>query len=731
MPARVHVALPYLLAALLGAIVCLQIYGIDFVTGQSAFWLAPHADHMQALTGWYGFRHDAWRFPLFDVKTLRYPQGANIVFTDSIPLLALLFKPLAPLLPEHFHYFGWWIGLCFVLQPVAAVLALRAWGVRNIVPLVAVAGMVLSTPAWLIRHNHLALCGHFLVILAIALYAHTLRAERLRAPAAAWLALAAATTLVHLYLLAMVLAVLMAAVAQRAWNHRAHGARAWLAPWAIPPAAAATVLLIALLSGHFRGEAVQDASRGFGTYSMNLLQPLYPQGLLQLPAPLPTLDATGGQYEGFNYVGAGGLLLLLALLILMPKALLSGIRRHWILLGVLFLLTMFALSNRVYFGHTAVLKYRVPYRLDKPVELFRSSGRFFWPVGYVLVLGGIALLARESERRRWMAGILVLLPLLQWVDAGPARDFPRRDTHRIQEPLLPPPVWEPVIREHTLLRTFPGFFCGPAENHRLSQEFQLLAARMRVPVTTVFMARQVDDCEAERALVDTLVPRDRELVVYLPPFQLEHAKSAFPDAAACRIIPAGLVCSARFLDQPFLSRVMSQEAQEYFTEVSPPSRQLPPVHLGGAVSFRQGGAGEGMLYAGWFPPEPEGVWMRGAFAQVWLALNQEARTVRPSVAGSIRLRFRAKTYLSARYPRKRLAVSVNGEQLAEFSLESWESTEREFEIPANVAARQGPMRVQFTISPVSSPLEDGVSRDPRQLGIQLQEITMDAIAAVR
>jgi hypothetical protein len=123
--------------------------------------------------------------------------------------------------------------------------------------------------------------------------------------------------------------------------------------------------------------------------------------------------------------------------------------------------------------------------------------------------------------------------------------------------------------------------------------------------------------------------------------------------------------------------------------------------------------------------------MRGAFAQVWLALNKDARTDRSSDEGSIRLRFRAKTYLSARYPRKLLAVSVNGEQLAEFSLESWESTEREFEIPANVAARQGPMRVQFTISPVSSPLEDGVSRDPRQLGIQLQEITMDAIAAVR
>lgn len=720
MPARFHSVAPYLLAALLGALVCLHIYGWDFVTGESAFWLAPHADHMQAITGWYGFRHDHWRFPLFDVKTLRYPQGANIVFTDSIPLLALVFKPLAPLLPERFHYFGWWMGLCFVLQPVSALVALRAWGVRGALPLAAVCGMVVSTPAWLIRHNHLALCGHFLVLLAIALYAYTQRTERLRWPAAAWLTLCAATTLVHLYLLAMLLALLMAAVAQRAWNHRANGVRAWLSPWGIPVGSVVVVLSVALLSGHFRGEAVQDASRGFGTYSMNLLQPFYPQGLLQLPVPLPTLDATGGQYEGFNYVGAGGLLLVLAVLLFAPKSFLLAARRHPFLLGVLFVLTLFALSNRVYFGETAVLKYRVPYRLDKPVELFRSSGRFFWPVGYVLVLGGIVLLSRQSERRRGVAAILIAMPLLQWVDAGPARDFPRGDTHRIQAPLLPPAIWEPVVREHSLVRTFPGFFCGPAENHRQSQEFQLLAARTRVPVTTVFMARQVDDCEAERALVDTLRPGERELVVYLPPFQREHAGLAFPNPAACRAFPSGLVCSRRFLEPGFRARVAPGGTEPYFRELVTTTPTLTPVDLGEALLFQPGGVGVGTLYTGWYSPEPEGVWMQGGFAELWVMLKEK-----PPADGHLRLRFRAKAYLSAKHPRKRLEVFVNGNHVAELWLETWQPVDREVQLPVEAARGDGPLRIQFAISPVSSPLADGVSQDPRELGIQLQRLVMD------
>jgi hypothetical protein len=408
----------------------------------------------------------------------------------------------------------------------------------------------------------------------------------------------------------------------------------------------------------------------------------------------------------------------------MPKTLLSAASRHWILLGVLFLLTMFALSNRVYFGETAVLKYRVPYRLDKPVELFRSSGRFFWPVGYVLLLGGIGLLARESERRRWVAAVLVLVPLLQWVDSGPARDFPRRDTHLIQEPLLPPAIWDPVIREHTLVRTFPGFFCGPAENHRLSQEFQLLAARARVPVTTVFMARQVDDCEAERALVDTLQPGEQELVVYLPPFHREHVRLSFPNSAACRDFSAGIACSLRFLEQGLLSSVEPENAQSYFGEQVTPLPRLTPVALGSALRFQEGSAGAAMLYTGWYSPEPEGTWMRGGAAQLWVLLGEK-----PAADQPLRLRFRAKAYLSARHPQKRLEVFANGERLGELLLDTWESVERELPIPAEVARRDGPFRIQFVISPVSSPLADGVSQDPRELGIQLQQLILDAPSA--
>lgn len=703
----------YLAAALLGFGYFCLVYDWGFLSGQGSFWLVPHPDQMQALTGWYAYAHDAWRLPLFEVENLRYPQGANIIFTDSIPLLALAFKPFTRWLPTDFHYFGLWIGLCFVMQSVGAMAVLRAVRVRN--PLILVSGLVmaLSVPAWLVRHNHLALCGHFLILLGILLYLRTQSTERPTRMIAPWSLLAAATLLIHLYLLAMVMALLLAAWTQRLFSQRANWKHEWLAASAAPLVVAAVIVVVGMLSGHFRGEAVTDASRGFGTYSMNLLSPWYPQQVVRLPGGLPVFDATGGQYEGFNYMGIGALaMLLLAIAFSIPR--IRGILRgHGVLVALMLFFTMFALSNRVYWGETAVLKYRVPHLIDKPVELFRSSGRFFWAVSYLLILGGVAILARQQERHRWISVVIAGLAALQLVDTEPSRAFPRIDTRQAESPILPPAIWRPLLASHSLLRVLPGFSCGPAENHRVNQELQLLAARSGVPVTTVFMARQVDDCVAERELVDTLQPSHDELVVYLPPFGLEQTKGSFPEADACRQFLEGIACSQKLLDPAFaLPEAAKSGAEDYFRSFAPPP---PPLRPGDTVDVALGSPATEMLLSGWFATEPDGAWMRGKRAVLQFGVPH------PPPDG-LRFRFRSKCYLSPKHPQKTLTISVNGEISSALTINTWEPADRELFIPSSVVKDGQSIRVSFEIDPVSSPVSDGVSADNRELGIQLQRI---------
>ena len=75
-----------------------------------------NSDPAQHYLGWLFFRNSEWSFPIGLNPTYGLELGNAILFTDSNPLLAFLFKPFASLLPEPFQYSGMWLLACFVLQ---------------------------------------------------------------------------------------------------------------------------------------------------------------------------------------------------------------------------------------------------------------------------------------------------------------------------------------------------------------------------------------------------------------------------------------------------------------------------------------------------------------------------------------------------------------------------------------------------------------------------------------
>ena len=49
-------------------------------------------------------------------QAVNAPQGVSVAYTDSIPLLAVLCRPLAAALGGTFQYFGWFTLVCFALH---------------------------------------------------------------------------------------------------------------------------------------------------------------------------------------------------------------------------------------------------------------------------------------------------------------------------------------------------------------------------------------------------------------------------------------------------------------------------------------------------------------------------------------------------------------------------------------------------------------------------------------
>ena len=127
---------------------------------------------------------------------------------------------------------------------------------------------------------------------------------------------------------------------------------------------------------------------GFGIYSLNLTAP-FCGGMLCI-----VTDATSGQYEGYNYLGAGTLVLLLIALTTSGRELIGAARKHLPLLLVLLGFTLYATSHRIYLGQDSLLDLPLPKALEAAAGVFRVSGRFFWLAGYCLLFAALTVLLR-------------------------------------------------------------------------------------------------------------------------------------------------------------------------------------------------------------------------------------------------------------------------------------------------------------------------------------------------
>jgi hypothetical protein len=254
-------------------------------------------DYVGYAFGWLFYKTAPWGLPLAQLPNLFAPDGTGVGFTDALPWLAVAFKPIAGLLPESFHYFGWWAVGCFVLQGVVG-----AWlGTRLLRDAWAgalVGVLFVLSPPLASRIGHLALMGHFLVVAAVGLGVLGLGESTVTRRLGQAVALTVLAAGVHPYLLAMVAPLSLAIVTRLALVEKrlplARGL-AWLL--AVPTSGLATLWLLGYLSGP-RGTQAE----GFGQFSADLLALINPWSSSRL------FGALGGgprQHEGFGYLGLG------------------------------------------------------------------------------------------------------------------------------------------------------------------------------------------------------------------------------------------------------------------------------------------------------------------------------------------------------------------------------------------------------------------------------------------
>ncbi len=487
-------------SALPGVLLALWLYG-QALDPRHVEWLLAEGDSLQHFSGWDMFRRDDWRWPLGALPTLGSQVGASIVYTDSIPLLALPLKLLHSWLPDPMQYIGPVMLINLALNGAVAAGLLRWCGAER---LVAFSGalLVISLPMVSMRGpgglGHEALSSHWLLLLGCWFF---LMHRLTLAGFMGWLGLLVVAVLVHFYLFFMIGVLWTAWWGLGAWRMRKTG-YGLLKVLAGITCSVAVVLLVMHGVGYFQFSLEVSRDTGFGLYSAELFSYLNPgsaglffqdarfQGVSRLwegwPPPVP------GQYEGFAYAGLGVLLLWCLAGGLWARsgatALTSGER--WLLLPAGFLF-LFSLSDRWVLGQW-VLAVPYPGWLEPLTMSLRSSGRMAWPLLYTLLLAALLVAGRRLAGRPLILSLgLVAVVLVQAWDVSHWQRYLRAQMKQLSpgQQVERPFAWQHDPGVRRLLEDAQEIRFLPGDDWQGVKAISWLAARHDLTSNVAYFAR--------------------------------------------------------------------------------------------------------------------------------------------------------------------------------------------------------------------------------------------------
>ena len=692
-----------LIPCIIGIAAFLLISGGRILNPSRIDWLTS-GDPAQHFLGWQFFRNTpAWQSPMGANPAFGMEIGSSIVYTDSLPLLAFLFKSIRRILPDVFQYMGIWMLLCFVLQAVLAWKLIAKFSDSAWIKTFGAGFFVLAPPFLLRMHGHESLMGHWLILAALLLYF-----SKSWFPGR-WLTLLVIASLVHAYLLFMVAAVLAADRLTRLLA-RTVTLRAVTLSGIVSLGA---LLLVMWQAGYFvlPGDAVQGG--GYGYYRMNLASLFHANGGWSVL--MASYQLGPGDDEGFNFLGTGGLILVLLAIgeSLRDVSVWSALRRIWPLAAVAFLLTLYAVSNHVAFGSTELLVVPLPEPLSRLTSVFRASGRLFWPVFYLIYLGAMFVLAARY-RGSVASALLGCLLLLQIADSWEALGILHRKLHDRQPwtSSLQSPFWTAAagkyrrilyIPPHNVPRNYFDLSYYAAANHQSinigafarvnGQEQGRIAGELTRSISDGRFAEDAlyifEQGATWNAAISHLRPDDRGGV-------LDGFRVIAPNWGQCR--------SCGDAD-PFLRGGAIKRMLTY--------------RLDSQIDFRQGGNSQEYTLDGFSAPEPWGTWTDGNVAHIGFTLDEDPKS-------DLTLAMASYAYVSEKHPVQQVQVFVNGQSVGEFTYGKAGGIEtHQVRIPqAAFSARSGDVVIELRLPKAISPSEVGEYVDGRRLALGLVSATL-------
>lgn len=478
----------------LGVLLPLSFFWGYFILGQETLkinqtnWL--WGDLAQVYLSWKLYLSDPNAHWLLSNR-MSYPLEMNFSLFDPIPILLLTAGKLSNLLPDG-QYLGLYFAACIILQGFFGYLTIGEIVKSKIAPnnwkeLIKVIGgcFFILTPYTFWRfQGHTALASQWLIVCNIWVSLRTSQLSTNR-----WLFANCGTLFIisgfNPYL------TLMAALSTGVLLVAGYGANS-ASLRALKLAALGFTAIAGFYVFGFLGAATVDGG-GYGAYSMNMLGP-FDSNSLALLLPLDIPDATQQQtFEGFNYLGAGLLLMVASTLALLSIKSPNNLPTAPHLLQILMLVAisyLLALSTTLTLSMFKV-QLPAPDFLEAILSRFRASGRLFWIGSFWLIVAGFITATSKLEPIK-SSTLLFILLVIQLADVTPIAKSIRNSITQFQHLQIPEQDLKLIPKTVDKIMVFPPWQCaqgaspGGVRNYEI---FGYLTAKINASTNNFYAAR--------------------------------------------------------------------------------------------------------------------------------------------------------------------------------------------------------------------------------------------------
>jgi hypothetical protein len=675
--------------------------------------LAQGVDPFKDYVGWMFFRNSPWTFPIGLNPTYGLDFSSSIVFSDSIPLMAFVFKAIHFALPETFQYLGIWTLICFVLQAYFAWLVIGLMTQSNWLKLLACVILVFAPPMLWRVNQHTALVAHFMILAGFYLILSPDRTSKIWTKDLFWALLLSAAVLTHFSLFVMVAALWAGNLVDQIVFSKANRLRnlkdSVLQLIFIGP----LIVFLMWQAGYFAVSSASGSLGGYGFFRMNLLSPFDPKGWSYIMRALPLPSDYG---EGYMYFGLG-------LLLLWPFAIYQFTRdrdirktfqktifQHSFLIIALVFLALFAISNHIAIGRKEFV-FEISGLVYAAASIFRASGRFFWPMFYILNIACIFLVIRSYKKHIALL-ILGLACLLQVVDssagwwamhkqiADPIKNVP----HELN---LKNPFWEAASKRYKEVLLVP-----PQDKAWGWDQIALYAAKYHLGTNAVFFARADAGklAKAQDVFMNGLYVsswKDNGLYVLQPDLVIPAYFHSNPETDLLVSFDGFAVLAPNWKnckDCPVTQENLRDDLDQLTKQIV----------LNKPFGFGKGQLGNCFLIGvggSWAWPEEWGVWSNG----------DQAKMILPVPQGNPpkQLNLSVRAFVSPLHPKQHIEVFVDQMPPQSAILTSPDQNTWVINLPPDVAKRKY-LELQFHFKNPASPKDvGGVPGDDRRLGLGL------------